>query len=488
MPSNHRLIMLLYNLKRQVLYDNGIYTMRWKQICLLMILLMCVYACKGPQRGRDTVTTRHDKPLRLTIPHHPLNTSKDLDVLLKAIGDDRIVFLGGGSHGSSDYYTWRTAITKRLIEEKGFDFIAVEGAWADTYQVNKFIKGAPQDSTALLAMLNEYRRWPNWMWNNAETASLVSWLNRHNQSKATAAKIGFFGIDIFDPWETLDELELYLAAASGADQQAMLQDTEPCFDSDSTGGQEYAMSIAHAPPICREKIERMWRSVQQYSNSKSQKTEADFVAEQHAHLARNGERYYTSMAGSAADSWNIRDEHMTATLKRLLAYHGPESKVVIWAHNSHVGDARYTSMEADGLINMGELARKEWGENVFIVGFGSYKGSVIAAEAWGAPLKIMEVPAASPGSWEELLHQLSPKNKIILSSALEKDKDFDQPIPQRAIGVVYQPQNEQHYNYIPSIVHQRYDAFLFLDQTQSLHPLGTATAEDAPPDLYPWGY
>jgi erythromycin esterase len=206
-------------------------------------------------------------------------------------------------------------------------------------------------------------------------------------------------------------------------------------------------------------------------------------------VAVNAERYYKAMLRGGGASWNVRDEHMMETLTRLLDLHGADSKAIVWAHNTHVGDARYTDMRREDMVNIGQLARQQLGRpRVFSVGFGSYQGGVVAGREWGAPLEKMPVPAATHTSWEGLLHaQLGGENALLLSSEIRGDARLARPVGHRAIGVVYRPQFEQFGNYVPSLIPERYDAFAFLDHTRPLHPLAIHAEENGPPDLYPWG-
>jgi erythromycin esterase len=216
--------------------------------------------------------------------------------------------------------------------------------------------------------------------------------------------------------------------------------------------------------------------------------ETAFAAEQNALVAVNAERYYRAMLRGGPASWNVRDGHMMETLTRLLDLHGPDSKAIIWEHNTHVGDARYTDMARDNTVNLGQLAREQYGrEQVFAAGFGSYQGSVVAGKKWGAPFEVMPVPRATHGSWEELLHdECKGENALLLSAELKGTVARTQTFGHRAIGVVYRPEFEQFGNYVPSLMAERYDAFLFLDQTRALHPLPTKPQENVPPDMYPW--
>jgi erythromycin esterase-like protein len=265
------------------------------------------------------------------------------------------------------------------------------------------------------------------------------------------------------------------------------QQVHQCFQPYSADAQDYAIAVANSSATCRKETGELWQYVSRLTGGATAMTEPEFVMQQNALVALNGERYYSAMVSSNTESWNIRDRHMAQTLKRLMEFHGAESKAIIWEHNTHVGDARYTDMAAEGTVNVGQLVRDEYGRNnVFIVGTGSYQGSVIAADEWGAPMKSMNVPAAINGSWEQLLHQLGADNKLILSNEIRDVKFLQKPIGHRAIGVVYDPKREQG-NYVPSVIPDRYDAFLYIDQSRALHPLNIKQQND-PPDTYPSGY
>ena len=444
---------------------------------LFIILCFLVFGCKKQgSNGNSNLGI---------IPYHPLNNEKDLDILMQQIGDSRIVLLGEASHGTAEYYNWRAALSKRLIQEKGFDFIGIEGEWADSYRVNNFIKGQAKDSLSAVALLEEYDRWPTWMWGNYEVASLVTWMNNYNQDKPAAGKIGFYGLDVYCLWESMTELMPYLQQNDSLQRAA--QQVHQCFQPFSSDPSNYSYAVANASTSCTAETEKLWHSLLQQTGNATATTEHEFVMQQNALVALNGERYYRAAVSSNTESWNIRDRHMAQTIKRLLEFHGPESKMIIWEHNTHVGDARYTDMAAEGTVNVGQLVREEFGrENVFIIGTGSYKGSVIAASSWGAPLQKMSVPDAIEGSWEQTLHQLSKSNKIILSNEIKNVKGLNTSIGHRAIGVVYNPSSERG-NYVPSIIPDRYDAFMYFDETSALRPIKIAQRNE-PPDTYPSGY
>ena len=438
---------------------------------VLYLLLVLMFSC-NITRNNNANTSQIEKKsthIAFSIPVHPLQNNQDLDILIKEIGDARIVLLGEASHGTSEYYTWRAAITKRLIEEKGFDFIAVEGDWSEANRINNLIHEEKKDSSAIVHLLQLYYRWPTWLWSNYEMIPLISWLNAYNQNMSAGHKIGFYGLDLFSIWESVSELIYHLGDTSILKIARKFQD---CFQSYRDNEIQYAVAISKGERGCSDEANDLWRSMLHLTHGQQGRNEFQFLIEQNSLVAFNGEKYFRTMLSNRVQSWNIRDQHMTETIKRLLRFHGPHSKAIIWEHNTHVGDAHYTDMSRAGKTNTGELLRKEYGpSHVFIVGFGSFQGSVIAAEKWGNPYQKMQVPAAVAGSWEEILHEQGAFNKIIFSREIIRNRNLNGWINQRAIGVVYQPKREKLGNYMPSIIPQRYDAFLFIDQTNALHPI-----------------
>ncbi|UYZ58357.1 erythromycin esterase family protein [Hymenobacter latericus] len=428
--------------------------------------------------------------MKTSIPHHPLRSAADLDPLIEAIGDARVVLLGEASHGTHEYYTWRAALSKRLIQEKGFNFIAVEGDWPDCFEVNLAVKQQP-DGQPSAKLLQTFNRWPTWMWGNWEIAHLVDWLRQHNAQRPTGKKAGFYGLDVYSLWESLEQIMQYAGRKGEAAAQAA-QRAYKCFEPYSADPQEYAEAVAFVSEDCEDEVLTMLRALQRRTpttGTDGLEKEMDFATEQNALVAVNAERYYKAMLRGGGSSWNVRDHHMMETLQRLLDLHGPDSKAIVWEHNTHVGDARYTDMVADGMVNVGQLARQELGrENVFIVGFGSYQGSVIAGKSWGAPFEKMPVPEARNNSWEALLHTDIGQNALLFSNELRHHDALMDHLNHRAIGVVYRPERERFGNYVPTVVPERYDAFLYIDETRALHPLPTSADEHVPPDLYPWVY
>ena len=417
---------------------------------------------------------------------HLLQTSAGLDALLEDCRGSRVVMLGEASHGTHEYYTWRTAITKRLVAEQGFFFIAVEGDWPDCYKINRYIKGHADAGSDVPEVLHHFDRWPTWMWANWEVAALAEWLRAHNKKSGSGRKVGFYGLDVYSLWDSMREMMSYLEKEDPAAAQ-LVKNAIQCFEPYKENEQMYArMSLTEHS--CRDHVLALLKDIRLKAQHLDGEPEAGFNTEQNALIAVNAEKYYHSMMRFDNESWNVRDRHMMETLERLLNWHGPEAKAVVWEHNTHIGDARATNMRRAGMINIGQLARERWGHDaVYLVGFGSYEGTVIAGEAWGSVMEEMEVPPAREGSVEQQLHRESPQNRYLLFRDRDTAKSFRNPVPHRAIGVVYNPRREKMGNYVPSVMPERYDAFIYLDQTSALHPLHLQPKGKAMPDLYPFG-
>jgi erythromycin esterase len=428
-----------------------------------------------------------DEVRRLSL---PLRAPTDLDPLMDRIGDARAVLLGEASHGTREYYTWRTAITRQLVEEKGFSFVAVEGDWPDCYRVNRFVKDYPGSPRRADEALETFRRWPTWMWANEEVRDLVGWLRGHNDGVAEGRKVGFYGLDVYSLWDSLHEIMNYLwkrdRAAFDAARRALR-----CFEPYGEDAQEYARATLFAPNSCQDEVVDLLRRVRSMAESADgDGADSKFVAEQNVLVLKDAEAYYRAMVRSDNESWNIRDRHMAETLDRLLAHHGPRAKAIVWEHNTHIGDARFTDMADDGTVNVGQLARERYGEDqTVLVGFGSYRGRVIAGRAWGEPWEEMRVPPARADSWEDVLHRVGPADQLLVFRHPPSD-DMAAWRGHRAIGVVYRPEYEQYGNYVPTVLPHRYDAFLFIDESRAVRPLFRPAEEELPeeaPETYPTG-
>lgn len=418
---------------------------------------------------------------------YPLTSKADLQPLYERIGNARIVMLGEASHGTHEYYTWRSHISKKLIE-KGFNFIAVEGDWPDCYRLNRWIKGYDSRNKSALDVLKAFNRWPTWMWANWEIAAFADWLQRHNNGLPINKKTGFYGLDVYSLWESIDSIMQYLKKTDVAALK-VAEEAYRCFEPyRKEEGQSYARASMFVPEICENEVVDLLKEVRQKMPTYDSDHENVFSAEQNALIAVNAEKYYRAMIHGGPHSWNVRDRHMAETLNRLLDFHGANSKVIVWEHNTHIGDARATDMVDDGMFNIGELARMQHNDKgVVLIGFGSYKGTVVAGKSWGAPMQAMTLPEAEKNSWEFFLHQSDRKNKLLfLDDFIGNDTIMENHIGHRAVGVVYNPRYE-HGNYVPTILPMRYDAFIYLDETKALHPLHIKPGGGQMPETYPFG-
>jgi erythromycin esterase-like protein len=425
---------------------------------------------------------------------HKLNIESELNALLNDIGDAPIVMLGEATHGTHEFYSWRTALSKRLIKEKGFNFIAVEGDWPDCYRVNRFIKdyksidqAGPQLTESVGTLLKEFNRWPTWMWANWEVAALVEWLHEYNGTLTPDRKIGFYGLDVYSLWDSMREMMHYLEKEDPEAAKSVKKAIQ-CFEPYEGKEQLYAR-YSLTEHSCRDKVLGLLREVRMKAQLLDGDREAGFNTEQNALIAVNAEKYYRSMMNFDNESWNVRDRHMMETLDRLLQFHGKGAKAIVWAHNTHIGDASATGMKRAGMINIGQLARENYGVNkVYLAGFGTYSGSVIAAEEWGAPMQEMEVPPAREGSIEHQLHTEDPLDRYLLLQTEDQSSQYEREIRHRAVGVVYNPENDRFSNYVPSVLSLRYDAFIFIDETSAVHPLHLQPHDVEMPATYPFGF
>lgn len=398
-----------------------------------------------------------------------LNTSDDLDELVLAIGDANYVLLGEASHGTSEFYTLRTELSKRLIREKGFSFLAVEGDWPACYSLNRYVKNEPGAAENAREALRDFNRWPTWMWANREVMSLAEWLHEYNANEAGERRIGFYGLDVYSLWESMDEILKHLEKTDSPELETARK-AFSCFDPHSRDPQSYGVAAAFLSESCEDEVVKLLTDLQVKRKSSPEDSEAALSDELNALIAVNAERYYRAMVRGGPDSWNVRDRHMVEALNRIMAFHGEGSKAIVWEHNTHIGDARATDMVLEGMVNVGQLVREEQGtERVYAVGFGTYHGNVIAADQWGGEIQSMPVPEAQPGSWEELMHRAGARDQLLL---LHQAKElFQQSLGHRAIGVVYNPRYERRGNYVPTVLADRYDAFIFVEESHSLDPL-----------------
>jgi erythromycin esterase len=422
----------------------------------------------------------------------PLGSAGEFDLLLERIGAARVVMLGEATHGTHEFYEWRATLTRRLISGLGFSFVAVEGDWPDCDRVDRSVRcrsDAPEDPRSALAA---FERWPTWMWANEEVVDFCRWLRRYNRTVEESQRVGFHGLDVYSLWESLREIVLYLREHD-PDQVPVALAAYRCFEPFAEDPQEYALATRFVPTSCENEVVDLLVELQKRAAADGA---ARFGAWQNAEVVAGAERYYRAMVRGGRESWNVRDRHMDATLNRLLEHYGPASKAVVWAHNTHVGDARATDMARLGEINIGQLARERYGpEQVLLVGFGTHRGSVVAGAAWGAPSEVMPVPPARRGSLEDVLHDAAPHRAMFVfprpdpeaRSGPRRSALLDGLLDHRAIGVVYDPARERWGNYVPTVLGARYDAFMWFEQTEAVRPLHTPRVDVTEPETFPTG-
>jgi erythromycin esterase-like protein len=400
----------------------------------------------------------------------PFESVDDLDPLINAIGDAKYVLLGESSHGTSEFYTIRAELTKRLIKEKGFSVIAVEGDWPSCQSINRYIKNIGSPPNDVRTALESFNRWPTWMWANQEIIELIEWLKNFNQQTKRKNKVGFYGLDVYSLWESMDEIIKYLER-TGNTGLKQARNAFNCFEPFNRNNESYAVSAGYLSEDCMKEALGLLSSIQKNKWKYDDDDESSLNMEVNALVTVNAEEYYRTMVTSDSKSWNVRDIHMVEALNCVMKYYGEGTKVIIWEHNTHIGDARATDMKDAGMVNVGQLVREQnFPEDVYIVGFGTNTGTVIASTEWGVDFRVTNIPSAQNGSWENLMHKAGAHNQYLLFTD-ENRKDFSKRIGHRAIGVVYRPEHEHFGNYVPSIMSSRYDGFIFVDETHALHPL-----------------
>ncbi|MFB4309797.1 erythromycin esterase family protein [Actinomadura sp. GTD37] len=428
----------------------------------------------------------------------PLEYEEDLDPLLDRIGGARCVLIGEASHGTHEYYAWRAALTRRLIAERGFSFVGVEGDWPDCRRVGRSVTlapGAPEDPRDAL---NAYERWPTWMWANEETVRFARWLRDHNAGRQSHDRAGFYGLDVYSLWESLRAVVDYLAEHRPEYLDTAL-DAYRCFEPHGEDPRSYGWNTALVPDGCAEEILALLTRLRTPVRQAAHDPDEEFDARQNAEVAAGAERYYRAMIGGGPDSWNIRDVHMADTLDRLMEFHRPEpgdggargrgyGKAVVWAHNTHVGDARATDMADAGMVNLGQLARERYGrEETVLIGFAGGPGEVVAAPRWGDPMEVMRVPPPVHGSLEEVLAESElHRGMFIVPPEPDKPSFLTRTLGHRAIGVVYDPDRDRR-QYVPTRLADRYDALCWFRITSALAPLHLEAARRGELETMPTG-
>ncbi|MDE2471680.1 MAG: protein-L-isoaspartate(D-aspartate) O-methyltransferase [Bradyrhizobium sp.] len=410
----------------------------------------------------------------------------DLHPLMERIGSKKIVLLGEATHGSSEFYRMRARITQELIVKKGFRFIAIEGDWPDAARVDHYVRHLnypPSEWTA-------FARFPTWMWRNTEVREFVDWLRKHNGTVARKDRVAFHGLDLYSLYDSIRAVLAYLDNVD-PETARIARERYACL----TPWQRDPAIYGHAAlsgkyPTCEADVARNLTDLLAKRRRYAEHDGDRFLdAAQNARLVANAERYYRIMYYGSRASWNLRDTHMFETLENLLDFYGPDSKGVIWAHNSHVGNSEATEMVARGEYNLGHLCRRMFGDHAYLVGFGTHGGTVAAASEWGGPMKVKQIQPSQPGSYEQLCHAtghahfllgLRGNNGLSDAEALGKER------LERAIGVIYRPETELASHYFRAALPRQFDEYVWFDDTRAVSPFDTAQLKGLP-DTYPFG-
>lgn len=425
----------------------------------------------------------------------------DYDSLLGLVGNARFVLLGEASHGTHEFYRERALITQRLISEKGFTAVAIEGDWPDTYQVNQYVSNQSQAKTAEEALAG-FERFPTWMWRNTEVVKFVNWLRKHNDRYGPSdPKVAFYGIDLYSLFTSIDLVLKYL---DGVDPKSAeyARARYGCFDQFERSSELYGykQSGGSISESCENAVVKQLADLYKIGNQQLLRdgggaADAIFDAQQNARLIKNAEEYYRNMFNPGVSSWNMRDQHMLEVVlhldRHLSQKHQSPAKMVIWAHNSHLGDARATEMGERGELNLGQLMRQTYGDEVISVGFTTHHGTVTAASDWGAPVQRKKLIPAIHNSYEDYFHSVGMKafylpirKNYLLHEAFSYGRHLE-----RAIGVIYAPKTERQSHYFHANLSKQFDAIIHIDESHAVKPLELTShwVDGEAPETYPRG-
>ena len=411
----------------------------------------------------------------------------DLGPLLDRIGDAKLVLLGEASHGTSEFYQMRARITRELIRTRGFTIVAAEADWPDAARVDRYARHGPVEQDGEPA----FRRFPTWMWRNAEVHDFVEWLRAWNADvRDPGRRAGFYGLDLYSLFTSIAAVLRYLDDVD-PDTAARARRRYACLTPWERDPAVYGRAMLTGRyRSCEEGVTRMLRDMMERRLEYTRHDGERFLdAAQNARLIADAERYYRAMYYGQVASWNLRDRHMFETLEALLAFYGPLTKAVVWAHNSHVGNAAATEMGARGEFNIGQLCRERFGEGAFLIGFGTDRGTVAAAHDWGEPMQEMAIRPSHPESYERLFHDANtPALLLPLGRAARADVRDELRVPrlERAIGVVYRPETELQSHYFQAVLPLQFDEYIWFDQTRAVRALPGQAGEGVP-DTYPFG-
>jgi len=426
---------------------------------------------------------------------HVFSGHEDADFapIMDLIGDAHFVLIGEASHGTHEFYRIRAALTRKLIREKGFTAVAVEADWPDAYRVNRYVRHESSDKDANEA-LQDFQRFPRWMWRNTVVTNFIDWMHAHNAGLPPEQRAGFYGLDLYSLFQSMSDVLEYL---EGTDQKAAerARNRYACFDHCGEDPQSYGYCASMGlTKSCEDEAVSQLRELHKarLAKWKSEFDEEFFSAEMNARLVADAERYYRTMFSGRVSSWNVRDSHMSQTLETLnefLNSRGRDNKIVVWAHNSHLGNAKATDMGRDGELNIGQLTKEKHGDDAVLLGFTTHTGKVTAADNWdGAPI-VKRVKPSLPNSYERLFHDTELSRFFLRLKDSPIRTELSKPRLERAIGVIYRPDTERMSHYFNARLAEQFDGVMHIEHTNALRPLEwTApwTEEDLP-ETYPFG-
>lgn len=436
---------------------------------------------------------------RLTRIARPLaGGPREFDPILDRVANAPVVLIGEASHGTHEFYDARAALTRRLIAERGFAAVIAEADWPDAYRVNRYVRGDGADGSAFEA-LGDFQRFPTWMWRNDVVEEFVTWLRLRNESHRPPTQVGFYGMDLYSLYRSIEKVLAFLDEVDPA-AAAQARERYECFGGFGSRAEIYGRAAGLGlKPSCEnaavaQLIDMLRRAQDHVRTDGLNAADKQFFAVQNARLVRDAERYYRAMFGGRVNTWNLRDRHMMDTCEALrehLAAHAATNKIVVWAHNSHLGDARATEWTRVGQLNLGQLMRERYGSEVVIVGFSTHTGSVTAASDWDGPAEIKVVQPSLEGSWERALHEVgAPRFVVVSRDASDAPELVDESRINRAIGVIYRPQTERQSHYFHSQIGRQFDVIVHYDESRAVRPLELWPAQEhphEPAETFPFG-
>jgi protein-L-isoaspartate(D-aspartate) O-methyltransferase len=453
----------------------------------------------APEKGAEVPPTPRPRPARPPAadaelaklvaescePFRSIDTV-DLGPLLDRIGEARVVLLGEATHGTSEFYRMRERISRALIEQKGFSFVAIEGDWPDAARVDHYVRHAaypPSEWTA-------FARFPVWMWRNVEVRGFVDWLREHNSGLPASQRAAFHGLDLYSLYssiqsvlEYLDDVDPHTARIARLRYGCLT----PWQADPATYGHA---ALTGAYRSCEDQVVAVLTGLMQKKQAYALHDGERFLdAVQNAQLVKNAERYYRIMYYGSRASWNLRDQHMFDTLVNLLQHHGLASKAIVWAHNSHVGNAAATEMSKRGEFNIGQLCREKFGDAAYAIGFGTNTGTVAAASDWDGPMLTKSVRPALEESYERLCHEAGEANFLLSLRKPVSDELGNGLLKarlERAIGVIYRPETELQSHYFQAVLPRQFDEYIWFDESRAVTPLEARELKGLP-DTYPFG-